>query len=262
MRMTLGVTAFDADAGRNPERYFQIDRERTRYLEAKRRIDPARHYRSPEHGELHDHVIAWMGQQLQREHPELAAQTELGSYEGVARAVQEDFVVMGRLEGPTPRPSNAAIAVHVCFPSGWRPEDIRERNLAWIHRTVPDLNRSHATDIPGLLFGPRPLERFVWTVTTDDVLDHHPDTRRLRTVARGDPLWLRVERQLVVPFPGTAASLFLIRTYLYAFDTVTEPAEREHLALVLETDREDIWAYKGLDAAVRREAIRQLRTTS
>jgi hypothetical protein len=91
-----------------------------------------------------------------------------------------------------------------------------------------------------------PYVRFVWTVSPDDRLDHHPDhAARATWAADSAPGYLRVERQVTVPFPDVAASLFLIRTYLYRFDELG-PEQRHTLASALEQTSPTLLAYKGL----------------
>jgi hypothetical protein len=54
-----------------------------------------------------------------------------------------------------------------------------------------------------------------------------------------------VERQLTVPFPDVSASLFLIRTYLYPFDSLDEP-ERRVLRSAIDGMSPALRRYKGL----------------
>jgi hypothetical protein len=91
-----------------------------------------------------------------------------------------------------------------------------------------------------------PYVRFVWTICADDTLDHHPDEGRRRGFAAGsDRGWLRIERQVTVPFPAEQTSLFLIRTYLRPFASLSRE-ERETLSRALGCLPDSTARYKGL----------------
>ena len=265
-QMELGNFPFRENKTRAKGRYFQIDRDLGSYLEAKEEVTRRRkHYQADGHAKIHCHVIGWMQDQLVKEYPALFSKQVPNSYEGLALSIQEDFTVMYRgHEGALPGPNdpkedpNAAIAVYVCFPSGWRPEMIQGKNIGFIHRKVPALQKTPGPMLR-LMFATKPCVRFVWTVTSDNDLDHHGDTWKRKPVTRGCKLWLRVERQVIRPFLEVNASLFLVRTYLYPFESLKEPKERDHLAAVLKTNRPEIWEYKNLTERMRSEAVRQLR---
>jgi hypothetical protein len=92
-----------------------------------------------------------------------------------------------------------------------------------------------------------PHVRFVWTLKPDDHLDHHPDLAHPGWSMDG-PGYLRVERQVTVPFAEVGAALFLIRTYLYPFASLS-PAERATLAEAVRTMPPAAAAYKGIAPA-------------
>ena len=55
-----------------------------------------------------------------------------------------------------------------------------------------------------------PYVRFVWTLSADDCLDHHPEEgNRLPWDSHQGRGWLRVERQVTVPFPGVESRALL-----------------------------------------------------
>src|SRR5207249_4054182 len=78
------------------------------------------------------HVLDWARATLRREHPDLLS-IPPASFRALATQVQEDLVVMHRRADG----SNAAIAVDVSFPSGWRPERIAGTDFRFIHGPVP-----------------------------------------------------------------------------------------------------------------------------
>lgn len=175
------------------------------------------------------------------------------SLKQLAPELAEDFAVLTR--------ADRAVLVHVCFPSGWRPDAVLGQSFAGIHQHVPAF-RAVADKAPSLveaMLKRGPYVRFVWTITADDELDHHPEQGRRAPWTEHTPRgFLRVERQTTVPLADGAASLFLIRTYLYGFDALSA-AERATLASALEQMPQEIAAYKRLTTAVPR-ALELLRS--
>lgn len=251
-RMSPGLLPFGSDFG-NDERdalFFQRDREADRYRACKENA-PAGRSRitavTDAEQLAHRAVLTWMMETLRREHPGLLADDGI-SYHSVALAVQEDFAVLHRPPGESDR----AIAVFVACPSGWRPETIAGASFRHIHGPVPGFGDVDAanTSMLASMIERGPYVRFVWTVCADDNLDHHPEQGRREPWSEHGRGWLRVERQVTVPFPHVGASLFLIRTYLYPFEDL-DAAETRTLASALELMPPDVATYKGLSAEVR-----------
>lgn len=237
---------------------FQVDDQRGRYLEAKRKVPAHRHRvlaRGPDDERTHREVLAWMRSTLRRDHSEVFAAQPLDTYEAIGARIQEDFAVLGRASGP-----GEAIAVHVSFPSGWRPERIAGASFREIHAPVPafaDVDAQSESMVRAMVER-GPYIRFVWTICADDHLDHHPEEGLRESWRRDGPGWLRVERQVTVPFPAIDASLFLIRTYLYPFASLTAD-ERSVLARALEALPNEVRRYKGLEGPPTETALAQLR---
>ena len=225
--MEAGLHRFGTDFGNGASdaRFFQVDEERERYLAARAAVPPHRRDRVRVCDErdraAHDAVRRWMRERIGLELPGVLPDPgteDAGSfYAAVAALVQEDFVVIRRdAEDAT----EAAIAVVVSFPSGWRPERILGASFREIHGPVPGFadDPVQTRAMAASMIERGPYVRFVWTITADDHLDHHADEGRREPWSEASRGWLRVERQVTVPFPAPEASLFLIRTYLYAFD--------------------------------------------
>jgi hypothetical protein len=256
LRMEAGLRPFGTTFGNGDadRRHFQMDCERDRYLAAKRAVPADRHFvlaRDPTEHTIHDRVVAWMQATLEREHPAWAASVEPRCYADVSAAVQEDFAVVGG--GPDGQ--GEVLAAWVCFPSGWRPEGIRGAGFSAVHGPVPGFaERDEATRaMVRSMIERGPYVRFVWTITADDVLDHHPDgwtPQDWPATARG---WLRVERQVTVPFPAVHASLFLIRTYCYPFESLGA-RKRRTLREALRAMPPDVARYRGLTPSIRTTA--------
>lgn len=254
LRMKSGLLPFPTDFGNGPRdaQFFQLDREAPRYrdnkLALRRRGVSAglRHgLRSvdPEDEVAHDAVAGWIGATVAREHPEIAATGPTGPYE-VLWSLQEDAAVVVRK--PNGRDRTILMSVHA--PSGWRPERLLGASFADIHAPVPDFvdDERAAMSLVRAMVERGPYVRFVWTVAADDHLDHHPEHGRRAPWSSRLGGFLRVERQITVPFPTAEAALFLIRTYLYPFASL-EPGQRALLSLAIERMPATVARYKGLE---------------
>jgi len=247
----------DFGNGMRDRLYFQVDCELERYRRARREVGTDRHRLlddEPDRLACHCSVLAWMGAVLRREHGGPGGEAP-SSYASLSAMVQEDFVVLHRRRDGR----SEAIAVYVSFPSGWRPEAIGGADFKRIHAPVPGFAEGDAAvdSMVTAMIERGPYVRFVWTVTADDQLDHHPDAGgRLAWDERATG-WLRVERQVTVPFPGVGAALFLVRTYLYPFASLAAP-ERATLATALERMPAEVARYKGLSGEVGLVARRLL----
>ncbi len=84
-----------------------------------------------------------------------------------------------------------------------------------VHAPVPGFAESAAANdsMVRTMVERGPYVRFVWTLSADDHLDHHPDEGRRRPWSEGGSGWLRVERQVSVPFPRIAAANDLVFRY-------------------------------------------------
>jgi dimethylamine monooxygenase subunit A len=250
-RMQPGLFRFGTDFGNGAldQQLLPRDAEHERYLAEKRRV-LGRYPESCSIAPVGDAEQAALEaarqvivQAARREgHPDLSARSlfELGL------ELAEDFAVLTR--------ADRAALVHVCFPSGWRPTDVVGRSFVEIHRHVPAF-RGVAEKAPSLvdaMLTKGPYVRFVWTLSADDELDHHPDHgRRAAWTPATERAFLRVERQTTVPVAGGAASLFLIRTYLYELSELSAE-QRATLSTALGLMPPEVAAYKQLTGAIPR----------
>jgi len=248
--MRFPVDFGNADADR---RFFQLDHDRAKYAANKARLRRLgagagrRHavvQRGPAHADAHARVLSWIEHTLAAEWPDHEASADANDeYDAWLRGLQEDAAVLHR-DG---RGRDEAIMVSVHAPSGWRPERIVGASFTEIHRPVPDFSDEPraASSMVTAMIERGPYVRFVWTVTADDELDHHPDHGRRRAWPDAEEGFLRVERQITVPFADVSASLFLIRTYVYPLAELT-PAQHQTLETAVEAMPDEVAAYKGL----------------
>jgi hypothetical protein len=256
--MTAGLCRFGSDFGQGERdrRFFQLDDERPRYLADKRAAPPDRRVlgdADPRAAEARAAACAWIKATLAREAPRVLADSARDrdardELDALARALQEDLCVM--CGGPD-RAGSAAL-IDVRFPSGWRPERLRDASFRDIHAPVPGFAKTDdvAASMVRSMVERGPFVRFVWTLTPDDRLDRHPDAPGRSDWSATDHAFLRVERQVTLPLRAADASLFLIRVYHYPLLELT-PAQQLIVLEAMARMPREIRAYKGLPRAAR-----------
>lgn len=261
LRMQPGLFRFGTDFGNGEadQRFLPRDADLPRYLAEKSRVlaaFPERDAYSIQSTRDEASVLAaelWLKSTLRSE-----ARIALDEVPRAALGAQlmEDFAVLGKDESGQDR----TLWLHACFPSGWRPEHVVGHGFAQIHARIPAFEAvaKKAPSLVDAMLTRGPYVRFVWTISADDVLDHHPEQSwRAPWSDASERGFLRVERQTTVPLPGAAACVFLIRTFLYEFTELSRE-KREILAQALERMPAEIQRYKSLDGAVP-HALRLLR---
>lgn len=255
LRMQPGLLRFGTDFGNGEadQRFLPRDETSPHYRAEKARIlsaFPARDaYRIT--GELDEACVreaqAWLEQAHRQEgHGDLAGLSRAA----IGRELVEDFAVLRLDESGADR----TLWLNACFPSGWRPEHVIGQSFAAIHARIPAFEAvaRRARSLVEAMVTRGPYVRFVWTVSADDELDHHPEEGRRQAWLPATPRgYLRVERQTLVPLPETSGCVFLIRTYLYGFDELSAE-QRATLAAALAVMPPQILLYKGLTSALPR----------
>lgn len=270
LKMQAGLRKFPEDFGNGPAdtRMFQRDQEFEAYVAAKQtpaRVggraprDRAWVTDAPGDAEILRHVLAWSDARARHDvegyravpSPDPSAPSIAAAWDRFAMQVQEDVAIIRMHDDGTHR----LIGAHVCFPSGWRPERLVGASFDEIHRPVPEFadDPRASTSMTRSMVERGPYVRFVWTVSADDVLDHHPEDGVRAPLEEATRLWLRVERQITVPFAEVGGSLFVIRTFRYPVESLTA-SQRADLTDAVRSMPEAIAAYKGL-AAGRRRAL-------
>jgi hypothetical protein len=253
LKMVAGLSRFGTDFGQgaHDQRFFQLDGQRAHYLMEKRRAAPERHMLGPSDEvalRARAAALSWMRATLAREAPQVLTECEQDGeardeFDALGRALQEDFCVVCAGE----RWQGRTTVVDVRFPSAWRPERLVEATFAAIHAPVPHLlsQPGSAESMVRSMVERGPFVRFIWTLSPDDKLDHHPDAPARSSWEQAAGVWLRVERQVTVPLTTASASLFLIRTYQYAWSELT-PEQRARTLTALAIMPAELRAYKGL----------------
>jgi dimethylamine monooxygenase subunit A len=246
----LGTDFGNGDAD---SRLFSLDSELSHYIAQKARIlaaHPTRVGAITDSESARDAVVAatsLVRDWLAREGHPAASGSELGE---LTLGVAEDLVVVARPHGG----ADQVVWAHVCFPSGWRPERILGRSFLEIHARIPRFEAvaRGAASLVDAMVTRGPYVRFVWTITADSALDHHPEQgHRAAWSSATARAFLRVERQTTIGLTRARAAVFLIRTYVYGFEELSTE-QRRTLAEALTLMPPELLRYKGLEGAVPR----------
>jgi dimethylamine monooxygenase subunit A len=135
----------------------------------------------------------------------------VSSLDALASQVQEDFTVISQMDN-----TNWISAIHVCLPSHWSAEEKIGKNFATIHAPVIGMEKINLREnaIVKTMITQPPMVRFVWELSTDTRLNHHPDSLPAKEFNIHHPqLYLRIERHVICGFPQQEAALTVVRTY-------------------------------------------------
>lgn len=261
-RMTAGLHRLGHDFGNGSadSQFFQRDRAASEFMLEKSRVlhsHPERLSRLPNVGALtvQHRIFEWMEQQLRKEHALIltsgAARSEREHWQELSLAIQEDFAILHQDE----HGDDQLVLLSVCFPSGWVPENLLGAGFHETHAPVPEFDEleTQRSRLVHAMIHRGPYVRFVWSVTADPRLDHHPIHAPRDGWDSRSNAYLRVERQVTVPFPSLSASLFLIRTYLYPVESLS-PEKRKTLLIATSRLPPTVQRYKG----ITRETLRVL----
>ena len=269
LRMAPRLRPFGTDFGngRGDRLFFQRDADYAAYADAKLRVSkpgtpaPCSRLRLRAEDEreqsAHEAALCFAADTLLREHPDLEPLSLAGDLEArwhrLGLALQEDLVLVQRDRLGVDR----VLATQVCFPSGWRPEQILGWDFRAVHEPVPGFAEQSDTarSLASAMIDRGPYVRFIWTLCADAQLDHHPDFgARTPWGPKSTHGWLRVERQVTLPLKAPEAALFLIRTYCTAFERL-HPKQRATLARAVACMPRAVRNYKQLPAEPIRRVL-------
>ena len=163
------------------------------------------------------------------------------TFDNLAMQLQEDIAIHRIKDG-----RDWLAACHICFPSGWRPEDKIGRPLDEIHIPIPGMNLNGGLKLAETMVNHGPFYRYVWSPVFDSFskrrINYHPCQPTVEFDPRMPRLHLKVERQITYGFPDIGAALFVMRQDLLHPAKIDFPSL--HHALSEMTDEEK--AYKGV----------------
>lgn len=127
--------------------------------------------------------------------------------EALAMQVQCDLAIIRKVDG-----EDRVLALHVCAPSSWSPAEKIGKSFFATHTPVPGFERVNAVapKMVDALIEQGPFVRFVWGVSSDDELNHHPDLLEERGRFDRGRFYVRLERQTTLGLPEIDAAAFFI----------------------------------------------------
>jgi hypothetical protein len=134
-------------------------------------------------------------------------------------------------------------AAHICFPSGWLPRDKIGKPLQEIHAPIPGMNLKNSRKLVETMTQLGPFERFVWGVKFSSDINGHPNRPQAKFDSKNPAIWIKVERQVTVPFPEHNAGLFILRQFIISEPDIDKPALLKSLLDMSEEERK----YKNID---------------
>lgn len=165
--------------------------------------------------------------------------------DALANQVQEDICVLKIDAG-----IDELVCAHLCFPNKWSPNEKLGGSFLSIHQPVAGFeseNPNAASLVKALINGGKYI-RFAWGLSSDEKLNHHPD-RAGPVVFRGndDPLYIRVERQVLVGMSPANLLIFFIHTYYYDCRQICcDGLIARSLLRSIQSMKPDTLDYKGL----------------
>lgn len=207
------------------EPIFQVDDQLDYYLQVKRDVIHNPYHEVDVDYDALNGICRWMNDQIAPIHPNFKPSFGLTE---IAMQIQEDVVIH-----KITKDDDWMMACHVSLPGGWCPQEKIGKSFVDIHEPVPGMKSSYAL-AKAMLKGP--FYRFVWGVRFDRELNSHPGVPRQEFPGSG--VYVKVERQVVYPFPQWEAVLFLIRLHFVEPDM---PALKKAV-LGMTPDQ---WNYKG-----------------
>jgi hypothetical protein len=128
-----------------------------------------------------------------------------GNFEQLAMQLKEDIIIHCMDES-----SDWFAAGHVCFPSGWKPENRIGQSFYEIHKNVPKMRLSASRKIVEAMIYSSPYERYVWTIAFDKTLSDYPSNPKKQFDINNPEIYVKYERQCIIGFPKINSALFTI----------------------------------------------------
>lgn len=134
-------------------------------------------------------------------------------------------------------------AAHICFPSGWLPEEKIGKSFREIHKSIPGMRLDNSRKLVEAMIHSSPYERYVWSVIFEDRINSHPRFPRKHFDPKNPVLFVKYERQIIIGFPEYSAALFIIGQHLIPEDKIHKPT----LKKALEGMTKEQQIYKGIE---------------
>ena len=165
--------------------------------------------------------------------------------EALAMQIQPDLAVIQRDSD-----RDWVSALHLCAPSSWSPEEKIGKPFFDIHVPVPGFEKVNAVSrkFVDALIQQGPFVRFVWGVSSDGELNHHPQVATDPGRFDLGRFWVRVERQSTLGLPEVNAAIFFIHVQTIPDTWVLKRHDlKEALVRGLKSMSHEARIYKSVD---------------
>lgn len=159
------------------------------------------------------------------------------TFQNLAQQMQEDLAIHRMSEA-----GDWLAATHVCFPSGWSPEETVGKSFNQIHEVIPGMKLTNSRKLVHASIHSGPYERFVWGILYEHKIDCHPSIP-WKPFDPNNPFFLiKVERQVMYGLPQYNAMLFVLRHFFISEADADKPALLQTV-LGMTTEQKE---YKGI----------------
>lgn len=130
----------------------------------------------------------------------------LNTFEKMCLDLQEDLAIH-RVENEKDWLSSC----HICFPSGWLPEEKIGKSFKQIHQTIPEFNLKSSYNLAKSMVYSGPFVRYVWSPVYEKKINFHPLLSSKKFDIDDPFVYIKIERQITIGFPKLKCALFVIR---------------------------------------------------
>jgi len=162
---------------------------------------------------------------------------ELKSFPELAYHLAEDVIIHRILDN-----RDWMAAGHICFPSGWWPEEKIGKPLSDIHKPIPGMRLKQSFKLAETMVYHGPFYRFVWSIIFEDRVNFHPSLPKKQFNPLVGSVYVKVEKQFTIGFPEIKAALFVLRQDLIFPGEIDYPSLYQACKNMTEEEKQ----YKGV----------------
>ena len=182
---------------------IEFDNEEDRYLKLKKKTKENIFFDSLFNKDMDQKIVNKIKEILKIEYPN--KDFNFNTFEEMGYAIQEDIAIFHR--------SNKLIALHVSFPSSWKPKDKIGLSFANIHTPVPGMKKFLEKEqkyVDMMCNATKPIVRYVWGEHSNYLLNPFEPLDGVKV--------MHTERQTFVGMPEDDLAIFLIRKKVIPFN--------------------------------------------
>ena len=182
---------------------IEFDNEEDRYLKLKKKTKENIFFDSLFNKDMDQKIVNKIKEILKIEYPN--KDFNFNTFVEMGYAIQEDIAIFHR--------SNKLIALHVSFPSSWKPKDKIGLSFANIHTPVPGMKKFLEKEqkyVDMMCNATKPIVRYVWGEHSNYLLNPFEPLDGVKV--------MHTERQTFVGMPEDDLAIFLIRKKVIPFN--------------------------------------------